>query len=883
MWASNMPYYSEYHSARPERDANPNVLSKSALSTVSGIVPNDVNTATTSNINNINNGSTEDIDLPLQAPASLAELMEPAIEGPPSPERIRQLNNQMKRASHLNRGYAHRAASSSGSSLLVSERAGWEQAIENMPLSRRSSNRSATSRSPSQDRPDSVQVLGKNIFHRRAKSSKSGRSKRESSTHSSSGSSLYSTEAPSDNSLANLKDSFMPTIFARRKTSRDETTLQRKLQISGPFNFQHVTHTPRDQIANLQRGNRMELMAELSTLRVSGPASAPGMIRESDEQDLHFPSFSAENVGGQDSAMNRPLIGPRQTAPISGTRRLMKHARSQEQLRTTPPRPARPPRSPIDQIGSPTLGPVPPPRVSSRQSTHRNGSPTADLDRPQTSGGFRRPQPFSPGDSPEQPPATSHGYVPEPEFPLVDETRFSHALTTPDDAAWPLTTPGGASYESLLADVPEEEEHFPLPRRSRVSSASNTSSLRASQSVPILRTMAQSHRLSGASDTLGPLETSASHRATRSGLQDGCGTLVSPIRESWEDDIDYCYEHEADANFNYEWERPSLDVGRENRAPPVQVALVDDELSEAPSANTAQSSPGMLSASPFDVPALSPASQASPPVGHEATTPVSATVVKNNFSLPRGERASRPANLKHSRSDSRASSFKECHGFTLSPSLLIPNDYHHQMLENEKQDCPNDEEFRNRFFKSNAFYEDNLGVANHPSAFMQQQRASVSTTATNSTTNSTTVSDFAGERHVSANSTWTTLTRLTSSTSLNKLAGSWSETGDRVPSTHLADPQEDSDQEESTPPASQDDDVVPELSPFPAAPVVKRSFHKSHASESIVRDEVPPMRSPEPPKTRRPRARTTSMSQAPPVGQYALFPRTNIKGNGDRI
>lgn len=877
MWASHMPYYSEYHAGRSERDANPHALSKPTFPIISRDVPNDMN--------NSNNNSTGDLVLPQQSPRNMSELLEPAIDGPPSPERIRQLNAQMKRASHLNRGYGHRAASSSASSLLVTERAVWEQTMDNMPLSRRSSNRSAASRSPSQDRPDSVQVMGKNIFHRRAKSSKSGRSKRESSAHSSSGSSLYSTETPSESSLANLKEAFMPTIFARRKTSRDETAIQRKIQISGPFNFQHVTHTPRDQLANLQRGNRQELMAELSTLRVSGPTSAPGAIKGSDGQDAYFPNFSSENVGGQDAAIPRPPPVPRQSALVSGTRRLMKHARSQEQLRTSPPRPpVRPLRSPIEQIASPAFGPVPPPRVSSRQSMHRNGSPTSDLDRPQTSGGFRRPQPFSPEESPDELPTTSHGYMPEPDFMPVDETRFSHALTTPDDAAWPLATPGGTSYESPLADVPEEEEHFVFTHRPRASLASNTSSLRASQSVPALRTM--SHRMSGASDTLGPLETSITHRATRSGQLDGSGS-VSPIRESWEDDIDYCYEHEADANFNYEWERPSLDVGRENTAPPVQVALalVDDELSEAPSTNTAHSSPGMLSASRHEVPALSPASQASPFVGHEATTPLSTTAVKNNFSLPRGERVSRPPNLNHIRSDSRASSFKECHGFTLSPSLLIPGDYHHQMLltEAEKLEYPNDDEFRNKFFKSNAFYEDSLEVANQASPFMLQQRASVSTTATNSTT----ISDSTGERHVSTNSTWTTLTRLTSSTSLNKMAGSWSETtGDRVPGTHLADPQEDSDQEveESTPPASQDKDTVPELTPFPSVPVGKRSFHKSHASESIVRDEVPPMKSPEPTKTRRPRARTTSMSaQAPPVGQYALFPRSYIKGNGDRI
>ncbi|KAH7144615.1 hypothetical protein B0J13DRAFT_585292 [Dactylonectria estremocensis] len=881
-----MPYYSEYHTGRSDRDANPHAIAKPTFSTVPGDALYDMSN-NNSNNNNNNNNSTGDLALP-QSPRNMTELLEPAIDGPPSPERIRQLNAQMKRASHLNRGYGHRAASSSASSLLVTDRAGWEQAMESMPLSRRSSNRSATSRSPSQDRPDSVQVMGKNIFHRRAKSSKSGRSKRESSANSSSGSSLYSTETPSENSLANLKDSFMPTIFARRKSSRDETAIQRKLQISGPFNFQHVTHTPRDQIASLQRGNRQELMAEFSTLRVSGPTSAPGAIRGPDNQEIHFPNFSSESVGGQDASMTslpRPPPVPRQSAPASGTRRLMKHARSQEQLRASPPRaPIRPPRSPIEQSTSPAFAPVPPPRVSSRQSMQRNGSPASDLDRPLTSGGFRRPQPFSIDEKSEQSPAGSYEYMPEPDFVPIDEHRFSHALTTPDDAAWPLVTPG-LSYESPLADVPEEEEHFVFTHRPRASLASNTSSLRFSQSVPALRTMSQ--RMSGASDTLGPLETSATHRATRSGQLDGSGS-VSPIRESWEDDIDYCYEHEADANFNYEWERPSLDVGRLDMAPPVEIALVDDELSEAPSSSTVHSSPGMLSASHDDVPALSPASQASPLVGQEASTPLIGTS-NNNFSLPRGDRASRPPNLMHTRSESRASSFKECHGFTLSPSLLIPGDYHHQMMltEAEKQEYPNDEEFRSKFFKSSAFYDESLGAANHTSAYMLQQRASVSTTATNSTTNSTTVSDSTGERHVSTNSTWTTLTRLTSSTSLNKMAGSWSEaTGDRVPGTHLGDPREDSDkdEEDSTPPVSQDKDTVPELTPFPSVPVGKRSLHKSHASESIVRDDVPAMRSPEPPKTRRPRARTTSMStQAPPVGQYALFPRSYIKGNGDRI
>ncbi|KAI5457873.1 hypothetical protein BGZ63DRAFT_467113 [Mariannaea sp. PMI_226] len=841
-WATTMPYYySEYRSGNSGRNVN-----LTPLSTAKDDTSKD---GSNKNVNS---------DAPhAPQPQNMTDFLEPAMDGPPSPERIRQLSNQMKRATHLNRAYGHRAASSSSSSLLVSERAGWEQALDNAALSRRSSNRSTTSASPSRDRPDSVQVLGKNIFHRRARSSKSNRVKRESSANSSSGSSLYSADLPSEPSLSNLKEAFMPTIFARRKSSRDETALQRKLQISGPYNFQHVTHTPRDQIANLQHVNRRELVEEFSTMRV-GPSNSTGEVTDSENSNAHFSKPSPDHVGDDTSTLQHPHT-LRQTAPTSGPRRLVKHVRSQEQLRSSPTRPVRPPRSPIEEIASPTLPPVPP-RVSSRQS-NRYGSPTSEFDRPQTSGGFYRPQPFNPEDYHDDSLVAPDEIAPDAHFPAVDESRFSHAITTPDNAAWPLAAPGTVAYEPPLADVPEEEENLTFTRRSRASLASNSSSLRASQSVPALRTLSQ---------------------------QNGRGIHVSPIHESWEDDIDYCYEHEADANFDYEWERPSLDVGREGiaTAPPVHVAVFDDELSEAPTAGIARSSPGMLSASRFDVPALSPASQASPQIGYEATTPLSATAVKNNFSLPRTERLNRPPSLmpSHARCDSRASSFKESHGFTLSPSLLIPNDYHHQMLlsENDKQEYSPEEEFRTKFFKSNAFYEDNLAATNHTATLAQQQRASVSTT----TTNSTTVSDSTGERHVSANSTWTTLTRLTSSTSLNKMTEPWSDvSGERVPSTHLADPQDESDheEEEAVPPAPMDGDTVPELTPIPSAQIGMRSHHKSHASESIVRDDVLPLKSPDLMKPRRQRARTASLSQAPPVGQYALFPRSYVKTTGDRI
>jgi hypothetical protein len=174
-------------------------------------------------------------------------------------------------------------------------------------------------------------------------------------------------------------------------------------------------------------------------------------------------------------------------------------------------------------------------------------------------------------------------------------------------------------------------------------------------------------------------------------------------------------------------------------------------------------------------------------------------------------------------------------------------------------------------------YEDVSNAASCHSLQMSHQRASTSTTATNSTS----LSDSTGERHVSTNSTWTNLTRLTSSTSLSK----WVESNKTIRESQIIKSHDDSDEEDTTPPASTEKDTVPELTPFPSVPITKKPHHKSHASESIVRDDIPNnTKSVELPRTRRPRARTTSLStQAPPVGQYALFPRTYAKGNGDRI
>jgi hypothetical protein len=137
-------------------------------------------------------------------------------------------------------------------------------------LSRKSSGRSTASSMPTRDRPESVQIFGKTIFNRR------GKLKRETSAQSSSASSLYSAETPNDAMPAPTyvpAKEFGTKIFGRRRTLKaeapDAAAVERKYQISGPYNFQHVTHTNKPSLPT-SRPKRSLFPTALSMLSLAG-------------------------------------------------------------------------------------------------------------------------------------------------------------------------------------------------------------------------------------------------------------------------------------------------------------------------------------------------------------------------------------------------------------------------------------------------------------------------------------------------------------------------------------------------------------------------------------------------------------------------------------
>jgi len=494
---------------------------------------------------------------------------------------------------------------------------------------------------------------------------------------------------------------------------------------------------------------------------------------------------------------------------------------------------------------------------------------------------------------------------------IPEHSRTNSRISNPpDDLNWPLPCPTATlSFDATasLPALPEEEETVAPFRPTRASVISN-SSLRGSQSVPMLRAFSvqnvakeeDNRPSSGASDTLGRFDLFAAQRALKAALVESEESDPLP-RECWEDDIDYCYDHAAEADCDYAWERPSLDISRDGES----ATPVEDQYRNIPSCEV---SPAMLSPAQFDLPSLSPVSQVSNATAHEAITPTDTTLRKaSNFSLPRVEIPQK--DLLHVRRASNASSFKESHGFTLSPSLLIPADFKQQMMLNDADDIPDVPEFPPY---PHHFGEPAVMSLDSSSSLYAHHRASASTTATFESANSS------FERHVSSASTSTDFTRLSLSTSsLDTFDNNYQAPAKPEPavavqpreSLHRFPSFESHSRGESrgampTLPESEEAAAMTATttasfpkhqhhyseSPTaisPASPVSARRHHfasRSGSDPNLAKmsenDQVPALgRRKESIQIRRGRARTTSLSTPPPPNQYALFPSVHITGN----
>ncbi|KAH8781445.1 hypothetical protein F5883DRAFT_172809 [Diaporthe sp. PMI_573] len=799
---------------------------------------------------------------------NFADFLEPAIDGPPSPARIRALSNKVKQASISERHVSQQTTSSGSSSLLslgsFDRRPSWDIPLESFSLSRKSSTRSTTS--SMRERPESVQAIGKAIFNRKTKLRRESLVTSTDMAPENTGERSRAPSVTKEHALSSMN------IFNRRRTVQapEEALSQKRPQISSPFNFQHVAQIQREQVPNLERSSQAPPRNEWSTARAS-EVPTMGPSRGIQAEDLRVPNFSSKATRPHDDDEVAPDVVPhRRENSIfrppswhkSPPRPMVKHSRSQDQIPGVPP--PRPPRSPTGlDLNFDLMPPVPPPRSSSRPSIpsvpRRDSEALGNTmsDRAQAMSGFRFPPPLPLHMEASSPPPTSQG----PSSPTATaERRYSRIfLPSPTETPnWPLTCPlhnaSVSTFEGGLPDVPEEEEHHGLPRRSRASIRSNNSSLRGSQSVPALRKASVSdysshdRTLSRESTIFGHFDLAALQRAEREVMEDAQDDSDPLPRDIWEDVIDYCYEHEAEADCDYDWDRPSIDMGKEPT-----FLFTEDETDDGPFFRTTSEH--------FEIPALSPCSHLSVGSAQDAEEAITPTIsasgtkspTRSNFSLPRRD-CVQPQRLLHERTASQLSASKEPQGYTLSPSMLIPNDYQQEMLAHQNE----------RFEET-----EGLGQAvtwEEPTMTAEGSNLFVPIRASSSTTASAMSSRSNFDRHISTtSSTNTDYTRMTMSTGSVNIEDYLPK--DDAPRAITTDDSEAPQTATAVPNHARSQSIAGLLNSMDSKPL-SRGNHSSDPNLDKLHSA----------KRQVGRGRSRTLSASPPPGQYALFPRpANLK------
>ncbi|KAI0541467.1 hypothetical protein GGR58DRAFT_429866 [Xylaria digitata] len=742
---------------------------------------------------------------------SITDLLEPALDGPPSPEGIRAFSRRIKRGSIAEQQLNEMETSPVDNS----DPTPWERMPEPPSLSRNPSQRSSAM--AFKERPDSVQLFGKAVFGRRPKP------RREHSDQGHLNSSLLSlSEIPTDNAPASSREQrFIQSMFTRRRARGASEASLRKIQISGPYDFQHVSHSSRENPHNL------DTLPDI-------PRARPRTTTD-----------ASNTSGGLSSqALDKPLPSPPSSQQDSES------LSSRNSIQFSPPRSAR------FIPGEAQTSPVPPPRTSSRISVRHDRADSSfitTVEKSTTNSSHQRAGSFilPLGDGPRSAPLPQgpNGY--SEQYIASGDEKSPYPLSTTDDTAWPLT-----SSMSSLPEVPEEEEYHLTNIKSRASVVSNITSLRGSVSVPHLRRVSLSQATqrppSNASDTLGRFDLLAAQRALHEYDEDEMSE-DDLMRDNWEDDIDYCYDHAAEADCDFAWERLSCDVDfeRENY-------FQDDPIAgrvAEPGFGSFRPIPASLLS--VDVPGLSPTSYASGATPHGATTPTSSMTHRtSNFSLPRID-SSTQLKRDHDRSHSSASSFQEGQGFCLSPSLLIPNDYHEKMLQFGRGDL------------SSRSSSDELKMSQHDDHYLKFDKPEVFLHARSSA--STTISTLSEQSATSSRYPSSTFTRLTGSSS-----SSWQAHAElQKPVTITLNDKE--------PVVTPTNAVSMAGSGEPLADASKqeaaREGHSRAQSDATwlmkAHDTIAPLESKvtkDPLKTHR-RARTASRSHANASPQLALFPQ----------
>lgn len=382
--------------------------------------------------------------------------------------------------------------------------------------------------------------------------------------------------------------------------------------ISDPFDFHHLTHTSPAQFQSLEQTRENDLVTEFSVIRASQRPEA--VLKGIRADDIHFRNFSADDLGtyGTATTVDEPAPqSPPGSPAASGSTSPSGHARRESRIYENFSRPvSKFPRS------CPTT--PPPPVVAEIPDETAEPAPRA-IDE-------------------------ILGLTSEQTYPdeYNDSAQYTHLQFTPEpENDTGARTPSMSSHCDL-EDVPEEEDatrYWDSPDAS-IGCAHSRSVSQASQ--PAIKT-----RSSSLAGPKAPLSIYVAEELSRK-FSEALGSPTLPqnlpgsspqarveitppsvssvhqfsfedeMYDSWDADIDYCYEHAAESTSNFDWSSTSLE---ETQYPQIGVACSDNPWLGAP--KTRHLHPSPLSTSMLPTPDLDP-SPARSSVIHSAATPSTA-------------------------------------------------------------------------------------------------------------------------------------------------------------------------------------------------------------------------------------------------------------------
>ncbi|WEW56490.1 hypothetical protein PRK78_001935 [Emydomyces testavorans] len=331
-----------------------------------------------------------------------------------------------------------------------------------------------------------------------------------------------------------------------------------KRNISEPFDFQHVTHTNQSQLPPIEYTHLHDLATEFSIIRASQrPDSELKGIRAESlfREDLSSEDLLTTNLMtlAPDSQSLYTRSPPR--SPISVEIPKSPKDLSNKRVSRSVENFSRPVTR-INRLNS-TPSIIPPPRVSSRSACSPPVDPTS-----QTINALLGLD--SPPAVPRHIPSTlDDSLANEPQTSPFDLTAYSrdepvHASTSNDYPSKMLRT-FPDDHVSGLANIPEENESSWRNSRAGAHMSLKLTASPVECGQPLL-TVDSAFRPEDLHSPIIPA-TGDQPRDLKPSVK------VQPaLEDSWEDDIDYCYEHAAESNSNFDWQRVSLQDVKENFA-----------------------------------------------------------------------------------------------------------------------------------------------------------------------------------------------------------------------------------------------------------------------------------------------------------------------------